>query len=45
MHISACTADVTEQNEIRCTKIGFDSVLFKPISFNKLKNLIETILS
>jgi len=41
MHISACTADCTEENEIKCKKLKFDSILFKPISFLRLKRLVD----
>ena len=44
MHITACTADVTEENELKCKKLKFDSILFKPVSFTKLKNLVNKIL-
>ena len=44
MHITACTADVTEENEIKCKKLKFDSILFKPVSLLKLENLTKKIL-
>ena len=41
LHISACTADVTERNEKLCYESKFDSVTFKPINFEKISEFIK----
>jgi len=45
LHISACTADVTEENEIKCKNLNFDSILFKPVVFAELNELIQLTLN
>ena len=42
--IAACTADLTQGNVAKCNKIGFSTILFKPIERKKLKRYIETSL-
>ena len=38
--VVACTADVSKDNEQRCLSIGFDGILFKPISKSALLNFL-----
>ena len=38
--IVACTADVSNDNEQRCLRMGFDDILFKPVSKQALKKIL-----